>query len=92
MLQASDGYLYPLPKAFLFVHKPTILIRFDEVWILQYYCNIALNAQIDSISFQRDNFSGQVTSQSFDIMVPPSFTQVIDSLDHQKRQAGEGRV
>ena len=52
--KSTDGYLYPLPKAFLFLVKPTIMIRFEE---------------IDSISFQRDNFEGIGASQSFDIVI-----------------------
>jgi hypothetical protein len=30
--QADDGYLYPLDRAFFYVHKPPMLIPFDEVW------------------------------------------------------------
>ena len=29
--KASEGYLYPLEKGFVFVHKPPMHIRFDEV-------------------------------------------------------------
>jgi structure-specific recognition protein 1 len=29
--KASSGYLYPLEKGFMFVHKPPIHIRFDEI-------------------------------------------------------------
>lgn len=30
-LQADDGYLYPLERAFFYVHKPPTLIVFDEI-------------------------------------------------------------
>lgn len=30
-LQADDGYLYPLDRAFFYVHKPPMLIPFDDV-------------------------------------------------------------
>lgn len=61
--KAFDGLLYPLPKAFLFLHKPTIHIRFDE---------------ISSISFQRDNFAGQAGSQSFDILIHEKDGQIVE--------------
>ena len=31
LLQADDGYLYPLERAFFYVHKPPTLIVFEEV-------------------------------------------------------------
>ena len=30
-MQADDGYLYPLERAFFYVHKPPTLIIFDEI-------------------------------------------------------------
>ena len=30
-VQADDGYLYPLERAFFYVHKPPLLIVFDEI-------------------------------------------------------------
>lgn len=30
-LQADDGYLYPLERAFFYIHKPPTLIIFDEI-------------------------------------------------------------
>lgn len=30
-LKASDGSLYPLAKSFIFIHKPTVLIKFEDV-------------------------------------------------------------
>ena len=29
--KAATGYLYPLERGFMFVHKPPIHVRFDEV-------------------------------------------------------------
>ena len=31
VVQADDGYLYPLERAFFYIHKPPILIVFDEI-------------------------------------------------------------
>jgi structure-specific recognition protein 1 len=28
---ASEGHLYPLNKSFIFIHKPTKVIGFDEI-------------------------------------------------------------
>lgn len=30
-MQADDGFLYPLEKAFFYVHKPPMLIGHDEI-------------------------------------------------------------
>lgn len=30
-MQADEGYLYPLERAFFYVHKPPTLIVFDEI-------------------------------------------------------------
>mgnify|MGYP003691653829 CR=1 FL=1 len=34
--RAQDGYLYPLLKSFLFVHKPVAYIRHDEITYLEF--------------------------------------------------------
>lgn len=52
-LRASEGFLYPLEKSFVFIHKPPVLIRFDEV---------------DSVEFQR-YAGGQGSTRNFDLSV-----------------------
>ena len=52
-LRASEGHLYPLEKQFIFIHKPTVLIRFDEV---------------DYVEFQRYG-GGQGSTRNFDLCV-----------------------
>ncbi len=52
-VRANDGHLYPLEKSFVFIHKPPVLIRFDE---------------IASIEFQR-YAGGQGTTRNFDLCV-----------------------
>ena len=52
-VRANDGHLYPLEKSFVFIHKPPVLIRFDE---------------IESIEFQR-YAGGQGTTRNFDLCV-----------------------
>ncbi|EDK36631.2 hypothetical protein PGUG_00729 [Meyerozyma guilliermondii ATCC 6260] len=52
-LKASEGYLYPLERCFLFVTKPTIYIPFSEV---------------SSVSMSRTG-TGGVTSRTFDLEV-----------------------
>jgi structure-specific recognition protein 1 len=57
---ANEGLLYPLEKQFVFIHKPPILIRFNEV---------------DSVEFQR-YAGGQGSTRNFDLCVnlKPSVT------------------
>lgn len=52
-LRASEGHLYPLESSFVFIHKPPVLIRFDEV---------------DSVEFQR-YLGGQGSTRNFDLSV-----------------------
>mmetsp|Transcript_17041 Transcript_17041/g.40155 ORF Transcript_17041/g.40155 Transcript_17041/m.40155 type:complete len:809 (+) Transcript_17041:83-2509(+) len=52
-VRANEGLLYPLEKQFVFIHKPAILIRFNEV---------------ESVEFQRYG-GGQVTTRNFDLCV-----------------------
>ncbi|KAJ9520912.1 hypothetical protein QJQ45_014103 [Haematococcus lacustris] len=53
LAQADDGYLYPLERAFFYVHKPPMLIPFDEV---------------ESVELTRLG-GGAVSSKTFDLVV-----------------------
>jgi len=54
-LRANEGHLYPLEKQFIFIHKPSVLIRFDE---------------IESVEFQRYAAGGhQGATRNFDLCV-----------------------
>jgi len=54
-LRANEGHLYPLEKSFVFIHKPPLLVRFDEV---------------ESVEFQRYNYAGKHGStRNFDLCV-----------------------
>ena len=52
-LRASEGHLYPLEKQFIFIHKPTVLVRFDDV---------------ESVEFQR-YAGGQGSTRNFDLCI-----------------------
>ena len=52
-LRANEGLLYPLEKQFIFIHKPPVLIRFNEV---------------ESVEFQR-YAGGQGSTRNFDLCV-----------------------
>jgi len=52
-LRANEGHLYPLEKCFVFIHKPPVFIRFDEV---------------ESVEFQR-YAGGQGSTRNFDLCV-----------------------
>lgn len=52
-LRANEGFLYPLEKQFVFIHKPPVLIRFNE---------------IESVEFQR-YAGGQGSTRNFDLCV-----------------------
>lgn len=52
-LRANEGHLYPLEKSFVFIHKPPVFIKFDEV---------------QSVEFQR-YAGGQGSTRNFDLCV-----------------------
>mmetsp|Transcript_322 Transcript_322/g.459 ORF Transcript_322/g.459 Transcript_322/m.459 type:complete len:815 (-) Transcript_322:58-2502(-) len=52
-LRANEGLLYPLEKQFVFIHKPPVLVRFNEV---------------ESVEFQR-YAGGQGSTRNFDLCV-----------------------
>lgn len=52
-LRANEGLLYPLEKQFVFIHKPPVLIRFNEV---------------ESVEFQR-YAGGQGSTRNFDLCI-----------------------
>ena len=52
-LRANEGLLYPLEKQFVFIHKPPVLIRFNEV---------------ENVEFQR-YAGGQGSTRNFDLAV-----------------------
>ena len=52
-LKANEGLLYPLEKQFVFIHKPAVLIRFEEV---------------ESVEFQR-YAGGSGSTRNFDLCV-----------------------
>jgi structure-specific recognition protein 1 len=71
-IKASDGYLYPLQKSFLFVTKPVIHIRFEEV---------------KSVEFARMNERSASTIRSFDLNITTSSgTFTFTGLDRQEYQ------
>lgn len=53
-VKTSDGLLYPLAKCLIFINKPTIMIKYDD---------------IDTVEFQRLNVMANSATRSFDIEV-----------------------
>lgn len=59
-IKASEGLLYPLAKSFIFIHKPTIIIKFEDIDYVEFkryepaansgkYCSIDLRLWFTSI-------------------------------------------
>ena len=53
-VKTSEGRLYPLAKCLIFINKPTIMIKYDD---------------IDTVEFQRLNVMANSATRSFDIEV-----------------------
>lgn len=35
-IKANDGLLYPMAKSFIFIHKPTLIIKFDDIAVVEF--------------------------------------------------------
>lgn len=35
-IKANEGLLYPLAKAFIFIHKPTVIIKFEDIQLVEF--------------------------------------------------------
>jgi len=53
-LKANEGFLYPMEKNFVFIHKPTVITPFNEV---------------EQVSFQRYSGSGASATKNFEIII-----------------------
>jgi structure-specific recognition protein 1 len=36
-IKANEGLLYPLAKSFIFIHKPTVIIQYEHIEIVEFY-------------------------------------------------------
>ena len=61
-LRANPGLLYPLEKAFLLIHKPPVLVRFDEVACVN-FARVFGGGTIKSFDFEVEHRNG--TSYTF---------------------------
>lgn len=63
-VRANEGFLYPLEKQFVFIHKPPIIVRFSEIESVEFqrYAggsrNFDLAVNLKDTSIKEYNFSG----------------------------------
>lgn len=53
-IKANEGLLYPLAKCFIFIHKPTVIIKFDD---------------IDQVEFKRYEPVANSATRNFDLCI-----------------------
>lgn len=53
-IKANEGLLYPLAKAFIFIHKPTVIIKFEDIL---------------HVEFKRYEGSSNSATRSFDLAI-----------------------
>ena len=68
VVQAQEGFLYPLERGFIWLYKPVINIPYDDVCYQQFILSMSPQ-QITSVSFARVKGS---SSRSFDLEVETS--------------------
>lgn len=72
-LKANDGILYPLAKAFIYIHKPTVILKFEDVEAVEF-----LRAES---SLGNRQFDLKVTTKSTAVTGDTSREYTFTSLD-----------
>ncbi len=71
-IKANDGLLYPLAKCFIFIHKPTIIVKFDDIELIEFkrYEPVANSAtrNFDLMITLRDSAVGPGESKEYMFM------------------------
>lgn len=81
-VRAQDGYLYPLQKSFLFVHKPVTYIKHDEIQFLE-FSRISEFAAAGR-SFDINIVTKKGVSMSFTGISKPEFNTIVEYLKSKK--------
>ena len=53
-MQADDGYIYPLERAFFYIHKPPMLLQHED---------------IESVEFARQDGAMAASTKTFDLVI-----------------------
>ncbi|KAI6648011.1 FACT complex subunit SSRP1 [Oopsacas minuta] len=80
-LRANPGLLYPLEKAFLFIHKPPVLVRFDEVACVN-FARVLGGSTIKSFDFEVENRNG--TSYTFSNIAREDYPSLSEFVTQKK--------
>lgn len=85
IVRANDGLLYPLAKSFIFIHKPTIIISFDDIESVEFKrydtdTKTSLTRNFDFVvNLKSDDGKAQHIFQSIDRTEYPSLSDYVSS-------------
>lgn len=87
-VKAQDGYLYPLQKSFLFIHKPVYYIRHDEIQYLEF--NRISEFAAAGRSFDFNIVTKKQGTMSFTGISKQEFISIVEYLKTKKIKVRNG--
>jgi structure-specific recognition protein 1 len=87
-VRAQDGYLYPLQKSFMFIHKPVSYIRHEEIQYLEF--NRISEFAATGRSFDINIVTKKNGTMSFTGISKPEFKPIVEYLKSKKIKCRNG--
>lgn len=89
-LKANEGTLYPLAKSFVFINKPTIIIKFEDVECIEFKryettgaTNLMRNFDL-TVTMKTGGAKGEVKEYSFNLIDRAEYKPLFDFLESKK--------
>jgi structure-specific recognition protein 1 len=87
-VRAQDGYLYPLEKSFIFIHKPVSYIRHEEIQYLEF--NRISEFSAAGRSFDINIICKKVANMSFTGISKQEYKPIVEYLKTKKIKVRNG--
>mmetsp|Transcript_20789 Transcript_20789/g.20146 ORF Transcript_20789/g.20146 Transcript_20789/m.20146 type:complete len:575 (+) Transcript_20789:89-1813(+) len=89
-LKANEGALYPLAKSFVFIHKPTIILKFEDVECIEFKryettgaTNLMRNFDL-TVTMKSGGPKGGTIEHSFNLIDRAEYKPLFDFLESKK--------
>jgi structure-specific recognition protein 1 len=89
-LKAAEGTLYPLAKTFVFINKPTIILKFEDVELVEFKryetsgaTNLMRNFDL-AVIMKTSGAKGETKEYSFNLIDRAEYKPLFDFLSSKK--------
>ena len=85
-LRANEGTLYPLAKAFVFINKPTLILKFEDVECIEFkrYETVGATNLMRNFDLAITMKAGGVKEYSFNLIDRAEYKPLLDFLSSKK--------